>query len=526
MIHPTGKLISGLIALSLIAPAFAADNLLSNGSFENSDQFFDFGDVQGYEGWLNLGGMSAIVEPPSGAKDGTFALRLSNFVPGNGIVFAIAGNFTPDGWVQGFPVESGQEVYAYASILADVPVVGDDTNSNRMMKIAFFDANGVDISPTTVSKGIPDIGDGVCYQFPGVIASPKRTAESTPGAWQLAKAQAVAADEQNQLVATCQPDENGDLAEVVNVPPGATSVGLFLFNINFTGEGADVYFDDVFLGILQTDDDSDRIENGIDSDPINVSADFNDGTTSGSIAADADGILEIFDAPEAIDGVRIVSDPGNAAPARVRVCDSSATLSIRPNSDVIATCGSVILAVAPDSEPVVMEIEFDGEAATIEVPPEVTLTYEPEDDSIAVKSSSTDPEPVILTVGDTTVPVYPTSVPGFPVAIDVKPGSNSNCVNINGNGVIPVAILGSDLVDVSTVDLDSLAFGGLNVTVRGSDNPSCGMEDTNLDGFVDLVCLFEDDPALWSIGSSSAALSGELYDGTVITGSDSICVVP
>ena len=38
------------------------------------------------------------------------------------------------------------------------------------------------------------------------------------------------------------------------------------------------------------------------------------------------------------------------------------------------------------------------------------------------------------------------------VDIDIKPGSDPNCFNVNGNGVIPVAILGSANFDVTRVD--------------------------------------------------------------------------
>ncbi len=53
------------------------------------------------------------------------------------------------------------------------------------------------------------------------------------------------------------------------------------------------------------------------------------------------------------------------------------------------------------------------------------------------------------------------------VDIDIKPGSDPNCFNINGHGVILVAILGSETFDVTLVDPLSLSFGGLNVRVRG-----------------------------------------------------------
>ena len=118
------------------------------------------------------------------------------------------------------------------------------------------------------------------------------------------------------------------------------------------------------------------------------------------------------------------------------------------------------------------------------------------------------------------------------VAIDVKPGSDPNCFNLNGHGVIPVAILGTNEFDVASVNIDpdavnALAFNGLQVRVRGKKGPLCAIEDTNGDGVTDLVCHFEDEPSQWVEGTElSATMTGELVDGTPIEGADSICIVP
>jgi hypothetical protein len=112
------------------------------------------------------------------------------------------------------------------------------------------------------------------------------------------------------------------------------------------------------------------------------------------------------------------------------------------------------------------------------------------------------------------------------VEIDIKPGSDRNCLNINGHGVIPVAILGSDELDVAAIEPDSLAFGGLVVRVKGNGAPQCAFEDSDLDGWMDLVCHFVDDPTNWSLGDATATLEGQLFDGTRIMGSDEICIVP
>lgn len=110
--------------------------------------------------------------------------------------------------------------------------------------------------------------------------------------------------------------------------------------------------------------------------------------------------------------------------------------------------------------------------------------------------------------------------------IDIKPGSDPNCFNINGHGVVPVAVLGSETFDVSMIDYSSLSLGGLQVRIRGKKGPMCHIEYSNADAFLDLVCLFQDDASAWAPGGDMATLSGHLLDGTPFEGSDSICVVP
>jgi parallel beta-helix repeat protein len=121
------------------------------------------------------------------------------------------------------------------------------------------------------------------------------------------------------------------------------------------------------------------------------------------------------------------------------------------------------------------------------------------------------------------------------VGLDIKPGGYPNCININGNGVIPVAILGGPEFDVGMVDVSSLSFAGIEVRVKGNGMPQCSVEDVSgdftmpeggADGYPDLVCHFVDDPALWSPEEGTATLSGKLMNGTAFEGTDDICIVP
>ncbi len=120
----------------------------------------------------------------------------------------------------------------------------------------------------------------------------------------------------------------------------------------------------------------------------------------------------------------------------------------------------------------------------------------------------------------------------FPVQIDIKPGSCPNSFNANGNGVIPVAILGSADLDAADIDPSTLSFEGAAVRVKGNGNPQCSLEDVSgplgtPDGYLDLVCQFVDDfTEGWVVGDSVAHVTGNLFDGTPIAGGDSIRIVP
>ncbi len=121
-----------------------------------------------------------------------------------------------------------------------------------------------------------------------------------------------------------------------------------------------------------------------------------------------------------------------------------------------------------------------------------------------------------------------------PVAIDIKPGSYPNAININGHGVIPVAILGSADFDVTWVGRGTLQFGGMAVNVKGNGVPQCSIEDVSgpegvPDGWDDLVCQFVDNPDVWMPGEGVATLTGTLladYGGVSFEASDEITVVP
>lgn len=114
--------------------------------------------------------------------------------------------------------------------------------------------------------------------------------------------------------------------------------------------------------------------------------------------------------------------------------------------------------------------------------------------------------------------------PVIEVSVDIKPGSDPNSINLGSNGGIPVAVLGSETFDTTTVDPLSVTLEGASVRLKGKSGNAGSIEDVNGDGYQDLLVHVVD----FSIaeGSTEAILTGETYDGTPIQGTDSINIVP
>ena len=118
--------------------------------------------------------------------------------------------------------------------------------------------------------------------------------------------------------------------------------------------------------------------------------------------------------------------------------------------------------------------------------------------------------------------------PTIPVAIDIKPGSDENSINLCSNGAVPVAILGSATFDVNDIDSDSLRLADAAVKVVGKKNKSlCSVEDVNDDYYDDLVCHFNTTELGDMLDGTStlATVKGETAEGTPIEGSDTITIV-
>lgn len=75
------------------------------------------------------------------------------------------------------------------------------------------------------------------------------------------------------------------------------------------------------------------------------------------------------------------------------------------------------------------------------------------------------------------------------VKIDIKPESAQNSVRCNsGQGVIPVAIMGTEVFDVAEVDPSTVLFEGATHNNKG--RPTGQERDVDRDGYIDLLFLF------------------------------------
>jgi hypothetical protein len=105
------------------------------------------------------------------------------------------------------------------------------------------------------------------------------------------------------------------------------------------------------------------------------------------------------------------------------------------------------------------------------------------------------------------------------ITIDIKPGSYPNSINFKSNGVVPVAIL-------STIDFEATAVDPDTVLFADASPVKWMMEDINQDGDMDLLLHFRTQELNLTQDSAEATLTGETTDGTHITGTDKVNIVP
>ena len=115
-------------------------------------------------------------------------------------------------------------------------------------------------------------------------------------------------------------------------------------------------------------------------------------------------------------------------------------------------------------------------------------------------------------------------LPNIPVAVDIKPGSCPNPLNPKSGGVLPVAVLGTEDFDVTTIDPCSIRLSGNEADPELAGPPIrsdyedvatpfegdlCDCNDLDGDGYMDLTLKFDKKYLVEALGLRSSSLAGE-----------------
>lgn len=111
------------------------------------------------------------------------------------------------------------------------------------------------------------------------------------------------------------------------------------------------------------------------------------------------------------------------------------------------------------------------------------------------------------------------------VAIDIKPGSDDNPINLCSNGVLPIAILGAADFDVNNIVVDSIELAGSGVAIRGKNKSMASIKLINGDDYPDLIIHIEVENLNLVEGDIEVTLTGELFDQTPFSGTDIVQIV-
>ena len=114
----------------------------------------------------------------------------------------------------------------------------------------------------------------------------------------------------------------------------------------------------------------------------------------------------------------------------------------------------------------------------------------------------------------------PPLAPCLEKQIDIKPCSDPNSINLKSRGVVPVAILSTEVFDAGTVDPATVEFAGTS-PVRWTMEDVCPE-----DGYVDMLFHFRTQELNLDKNSTEAYLTGYEYNGEFIWGVDSVNIVP
>ena len=116
--------------------------------------------------------------------------------------------------------------------------------------------------------------------------------------------------------------------------------------------------------------------------------------------------------------------------------------------------------------------------------------------------------------------------PSSSMQVDIIPDSEINTISARAARAIPVAILGSGLLDVVSINPRTITLEGVDVMLVGkSDKSLCKKVDVNNDGYLDLLCDVRTTGFRVKPGNYTIRLKAETYDKTTLRGEDYLRIV-
>ena len=130
--------------------------------------------------------------------------------------------------------------------------------------------------------------------------------------------------------------------------------------------------------------------------------------------------------------------------------------------------------------------------------------------------------------------------PSAEVAVDIKPGSCPNPLNVKSKGLLPVAILGAEGFDVTDINVSTVELVGVSPVGSGVEDVSrpvadkqdpCDCTSEGADGHDDLTLKFKTKDIVKALGKVEdgqeieLTLTGALTDGTEFEASDCVRII-
>ena len=125
------------------------------------------------------------------------------------------------------------------------------------------------------------------------------------------------------------------------------------------------------------------------------------------------------------------------------------------------------------------------------------------------------------------------------VQIDVKPESNPSVINLDSNGVVPVAVLSSEKFDATQVLPETVRFAEASVAMSQKGKYMANAEDVDKDGDDDMVFHFRTQDLKLDDGATKAVVkltgrikshavdqsAGQANDSALIVGTDNVYIL-